>query len=273
MRETLPLWDYGIALLDLRFAYYPASDQTKTWYLPAPTFEYRGEVLRSTQREGTRAYFFRSDQWSLEVGGDGVTEVKSGETFARQGMENIPWSLQLGPKVVYRNGQGWQWTLGLYQSIVTDFARSKTNGLLYQSQLSHTWLQEFEKVISKTTLRCGLEAATKEYLGTYFDVRQEYATSERPLYNSRDGFLSYELSLGQTLKFAKHAFFAVINSQRFELSANRGSPLHRSDENLSLSFGVTYTLGESERRSIPEDKAKGLLQKIKIPGLKKEAIE
>lgn len=271
--ESLPLWDYGAALLYLRFAYYPASDQTKIWYLPAPTFEYRGEVVRSTQREGTRAYFIRLQKWSLELGGDGVTEVKSSETFARHDMPDIPWSLQLGPKAVYRNGEGWQFTLGAYQSIITDFRRSETNGILYQSQMSHTWLRDFSKYTSKTTLKVGVEAASQEYLATYFDVRPEDIAVDRPSYESRSGFLSYEISLGQTFKFRKHSFFAIANSQHFDLSANRRSPLHRSDENLSVSIGVTYILGESERRSVPESEAEGLLQKIKFPGLKREAFE
>ncbi len=262
--DSLPLWDYGIALAYLRFAYYPASDQTKTWYLPVPTFAYRGEILRSTRRDGTRAYFIRSNHWSLELGGEGVPEVKSNETFARQGMQNIPWSLQLGPKIIYRSNHGWQLGLGLYKSIVTDFIRLSTNGFIYVGQASQVW----HYVDHKFSLSFGTKGASQEYLRTYFDVGAENATPTRPTYESTPGFLSYELGIGHTYKFHKYSFFTYLTSERFELSANRKSPLHRSNENLSVAFGLNYTLGESQKISVPEREAEGLLQKIKFPSLK-----
>lgn len=268
--EPLPLWDYGIALAYLRFPYYPASEQTKVWYLPVPTFQYRGEILRSTQKEGTRAYFLKSDTWSVELGGSGVVEVKSDETFARQGMPDIPWSLQLGPKAVYRDGEGTEVNLGIYQSIVTDFNRAKTNGAIYEGQILHSWFYPVEKSNAKTTVIAGLGGATQEYMATYFDVRAEDATSQRPRYESRSGFLSYELLLVQSFKYRKYSYFAYLNAERFELSANRASPLHRTDLNLSATVGLTYVLGESERKAMPEDEGQGLLQKIKIPGLKQK---
>ena len=268
--EPLPLWDYGIALAYLRFPFYPASEQTKIWYLPAPTFQYRGEILRSTQKEGTRAYFLKSEKWSLELGGSGVAEVKSGETFVRQGMPDIPWSLQLGPKAVYRDGEGTQFDFGLYQSIVTDFTRSKTNGAIYQAQISHAWFYPVKKSNARTSLYLGTWGATQEYFATYFDVRPEDAFNERPRYESRSGFLSYEFSLVQSFKYRKYSYFAYLSAERFELSANRTSPLHRTDQNLSMTVGITYVLGESERTAMPEDEGQGLLQKIKIPGLKKK---
>ena len=268
--EALPLWDYGVALAYLRFPFYPASEQTRTWYLPVPTFEYRGEILRSTQKEGTRAYFFRSENWSLEVGGAGVVEVKSDETFARQGMSDIPWSLQLGPKLVYRDGEGTEVNFGLYQSIITDFIRSKTNGSIYQTEISHAWVYPIKKSFAKTKIGLTGWGISQEYAGTYFDVKTQDVTTSRAQYESRAGFLSYEISLGQSFKFRKYSIFAYLDTERFELSANRRSPLHRSDENLSITFGITYVLGESERKAKPEDEGEGLLQKIKIPGLNKK---
>ena len=268
--EPLPLWDYGVALAYLRFPFYPASEQIKVWYLPVPTFEYRGEILRSTQKEGTRAYFLKSENWSLEVGGSGVVEVKSDETFARQGMPDIPWSLQLGPKAVYRDGDGTELDFGLYQSIVTDFSRSKTNGSIYQAEISHSWLYPVKKSNAKTTFSLATWGASQEYFATYFDVKAEDATAQRPRYESRSGFLSYEFSMVQSFKYRKYSYFAYFNAERFELSANRTSPLHRTDQNLSITVGVTYVLGESKRKAMPEDEGQGLLQKIKIPGLEQK---
>ena len=264
--DSLPLWDAGAALIYLRFPFYPASDQTKTWFLPAPTFEYRGEILRSTQREGTRAYFLRSDRWSLEMGGDGVPEVKSNETFARQGMDNIPWSLQLGPKAVYRGDDNLVISLGVNQVIATDFTRFKANGLTYEARIGKTWLKEVSPWshhgIYKTVLSIGGSSATADYLATYFEVSPEFATASRPAYEARAGFLSYDILIGQSVKFKNFSLFSYVNSERFENSVNRRSPLHKSDDNLLVTFGFSYVLFQSDKKSIPESESEGLLQKI-----------
>jgi outer membrane protein len=267
--ETLPLWDYGVGIGYLQYFHYPAANQSNTLVLPFPTFQYRGEILRADDQEGARAYLLRASRWSLQLGGGLIPSVKSTTIYARDGMDPLPSGFQLGPQAVYKMDVDWEFKLGLYQSFFTDLKKVSASGDVGEAKI--IWHLDdilgnsnlFGPVRNKGQLSFELKAASREFMSVYYDVSPEDTTVDRPAYGSQAGFLSYGLGYFQSLAYRKHTFYFGFLDERFNDSVNRRSPLHRSDENLSLFLGITHTLGTSESKSISEDEAKGLLQKIK----------
>ena len=58
-------WDYGLGFGAVRFEHYPGSDQFSYLALPAPTFQYRGKILRADDREGAHLYLLKSGTLTL----------------------------------------------------------------------------------------------------------------------------------------------------------------------------------------------------------------
>lgn len=264
--KDLPLWEYGLGIGLARYWHYPASDQTKDIYLPFPTFIYRGEILRADDREGAKAYLIRDPSWSLELGGGVLPAVRTEDNFAREGMDPLPWGIQLGPQLIYKKISLLDFRFGVYQSIVTDFSYTRSNGQLYTFKtvfkLSDYWQAPLNGAFFRASLSLTLKAASEEFMKTYYSVEPKFSKADRPEYNAKGGFLSYDLGYFQSLIYRKHSIYFGLSHAKYDLSENKKSPLHKADSNLSLFFGITYTLGESEKRAIPEDRAEGLIEKV-----------
>lgn len=268
--ELPPLWEYGVGLGAVRFWHYPASDQSRDWALPFPTFQYRGEILQADDREGARAYLLRSDLWSVEMGGGGLASVKSEDNDARRGMEDLPWRVQAGPRLVSRFHPEYQVKLGIYQVLIfPDFASLRFQGAISELKLlwhlGDRWNTTGLWGKAKVRSQLGLSAdfASQEFMQMYYGVSAQEARADRPAYQARAGFLSYSLSYFQSMSHGRQSYYFGASQDFYEKSANRESPLHKSDRNLSLFIGGTYKLGESTRRAVPEAEAEGAIQKIR----------
>ncbi len=264
------LWEYGAGLGFIRYQHYPASNQHNDITLPFPAIQYRGEILRANDRDGARAYLLRESRWTLDVGGGVLPSVKSQDNAARTGMDTLLWSIQMGPRIVYEINEDLDLSLGFYQSFASDFKFTKFNGYVFEQKLDYALDELFRKANwletknYRSRLTVSLISGSSEYLSTIYDVDSKDETSERPTYRSREGFLSYEIKYFQTLRFGRFSFYTGVSDLHYNLSANRNSPLHKSDENILFFAGLIYKLGESKRRAVPEEDAEGLLQKIKV---------
>lgn len=265
--EEEPLWEYGIGLGGIRYYHYPAAAQFRDVGAVFPTFQYRGEILRADDREGARAYLIHEKTFSLEMGGGLLPAVSAEDNEARQGMDALPWGLQLGPQLVMEPRESWELKVGVYQAVTTDLKMTKTTGFLSKAEL--VWRVDddleatglFGDAVVSGRLGFEIRAATQDFLKTYFEVEPKDATSARPAYAARGGFLSYELSYLHKMTWGRTTVYAGVADQHFDLSANKESPLHRQNENMSLFFGLAYSLRESKKLSVPEDKARGLLER------------
>jgi outer membrane scaffolding protein for murein synthesis (MipA/OmpV family) len=259
-------WDYGFGFGAVRFEHYPASDQSRTFALPFPTFQYRGKILRADDRDGAHLYIFKGATFTLEVSGNGTPALKSSDNNARQGMEDLPWMAALGPKLVMKPTDSSEVSINAYQFVATDFVMTRTMGSIYEARYVYEWNFPFralgpfqENGVSNAQISFSVRSGSKEYLALYFEVPESQATAERPKYDARDGLLSHSVSYFQSFKSGRVALYLGGGLHSYELSANRQSPLHKSDHNITALVGFNYTLGESTRPAIPEKETSGLL--------------
>ena len=254
LAQDEPLWEYGVGVGYLHYEHYPASDEYSDITLPFPTFQYRGKILRADDREGARAYLLRSNGWSLEFSGSGYPSVEAGKNKARQGMESIPWMIQLGPQIRKHWGDEWQMRLSLFQNIATDLSFTKFKGELFEGRILHKWSSRSDLTLNEyhwqVELSFSVIAASRALLGTYFDVSQDQATGERPAFESRSGLLAHELAYYQQIKKGHLALYFGATCKSYNISANRASPLHKSDYNLTSFVGLTYLIKESGRKEV-----------------------
>ena len=254
------LWEYGIGLGYVHFEQYPAANQFTDLVLPFPTFQYRGEVLRADDREGTRAYLLKSANWSIELSGGGNTPLKSSDNKTRDGMEDIPLMIHLGPQIVGHLLENLEIRFGFFQAFSTDFIDLRTNGGVQETQLVYRVFSNLDQLKLNGKFSFTVKSATKDYLETYFNVDPKYTKPDREQYNAKAGFLGFELNYFQSITFGKASYYVGASINDYSRSVNRESSLHKSDYNFNYLFGMTYTLGQSKRDSVPADQTEGIIK-------------
>lgn len=264
--ESKPLWEYGFGVGYAKYAQYPAADQYAELILPFPTFQYRGEILRADDREGGRAYLLKNEKWSLEFSGSGSLPLDSSNNRAREGMEDLPLVAEMGPQLVYSYNQDWEFKIAAFPSVIIEGAYIRQNGGSLNLQAAYRWEHEWEGPFAKPLWLSGIftvnaKAASREFNATYYEVSAKDATSTRSAYEAVSGFLNTQVTYFQRVSVGRFTVYMAASYADYSQSVNRASPLHRADSNFEYGLGLTYVLGESERRSVPPEDTEGLINK------------
>lgn len=260
------LWEYGVGFGFAKFEQYPSASQYNNLFLPFPTFQYRGKIVRADDREGTRAYLIKEEMWSVELSGGGYIGLDSSTNDARSGMPDVPWNIHVGPQLVYNFSNELDFRIGLFQAMNTDFRSTSWAGQVSEAKLIYQW--ESTLALSKNSpnytsngrFSLGVKAGSSEFLSTYFEIAPKYATANRSSYEAKAGLLNLELTYFQSLKIERTSLYLGIAILDYKNSANKLSSLHKLDYNTSYLVGLTYVLGESKRPAVLEENTDGLIK-------------
>ena len=268
--EEPAYWDYGIGLGAVYYEQYPASDQFSFLALPAPTFQYRGKIVRADDKDGAHIYLYRSNAFSVELAGAGYPALDSSNNSARKGMEDLPWLIALGPEIVSRTIEHFEFGLGAYQALTTDFQMTRTSGGIFEGRVTYHFDYPFaaygpfqEPGASTGRFTFSMKGGSEEFQNLYFEVPEKDVTSNRPAFDARDGFLSYNISYFQNFKSGRFSINLGAMFSSYDLSANRASPLHKSDHSLTGLVGLNYILGGSSKPEVPENQTSGVINSLR----------
>jgi MipA family protein len=225
--------------------------------LPFPTFQYRGKYLRADDREGAHAYLFKSERWHIELSGAGYPSLESSKNSDREGMSDLPWVLGLGPQLVWKPSPAWTASLSLYQAITSDFQMTKLQGQIYQSRITYAW----DAGPTQGNLIFTLRGGSADFLGLFYEIEPSQAQTNRLAYSTKGGLLSEELAYFHSLKSGRASYYLGAAWTSYRSSVNRGSPLHKRDENFSVLVGMTYVLGESANPEVNLDETSGIINR------------
>lgn len=261
---TSRLWSYGVALSYMKLEHYPGSKDFSYVVAPIPTFFYRGQTSRIDDQDGPRAYLLKGTEWNLDLSGGLQPGQNYAEDSARAGMPSLPWMIEVGPQIVRVLNDEFQLRLGVFQVTATDFTRSSLNGQYYDLRLVYQDTQEIHGWFEGTRsdyLAFSLQGASAEFMATYYEVSQPFVTPSRPLYHAKPGLLNDELEIYQVFNKDLISVYWGAYLDNYDVSVNRQSPLQQSDHNFTFFVAVGYTLGKSQKKSIPEDETKGLINR------------
>ena len=255
-----PIWEYGVGLGFVRFEQYPAAGKYSQLFIPFPTFQYRGRIVRADDREGAKAYLWKHDSWTVEIAGTGTPPLDSDDNEFRKGMKDLPWILAVGPELVYKFNRDFDFGLGVFQAITTNFQDTRLAGGFFEGIFTYT-SEDVRSRKFKTLTKYFLtfKSATAEIQDQYFGVRIRDVTSLRPQFHARAGFLSVEASVFKSFKLGRTAVYVGANYADYSFAENKKSPLYRSSYQLNYLFGVTYVLGESTRPEVDKEDTSGII--------------
>lgn len=253
-RKSPPLWQFGFGAGGGVSPHYPASDQSSLRFLASPTFRYRGRVVRSDD-EGTRARLLKFENSEVDVSGGASFPVSSSENEARQGMRQLDWIGEIGPRMNLRwrfqnpsklKGDVLRLTLPLRTVASSDGSSLAHRGFIFQPGLSFSRVLEAptslnsEISIEIETRVAFIDSTLGDY---YFAVAPSEVTPTRRAYEAEAGLLSIGSGLSIQISpknFGNEgsSFFAGIWHSNTSISGNRSSPLHKADQQFLFFAGV-----------------------------------
>ena len=200
---------------------------------------------------------------TLELSGAGFPALNSSDNRARQGMDNLPWLLAVGPQLVSRAIENWELGLGAYQAVSTDFDMTRFAGTIFEAKATYQWQFPVMHWDGLGKLSLSFKAASQELQALYYEVPSDKATSERAAFDAQAGFLSRDLTYYQSFKSGRLSLNMGVSLGSYDQAANRESPLHKSDHNVTAFMGFNYVLGGSSKPAVPEEDTSGVINRLR----------
>ena len=172
---------------------------------------------------------------------------------AREGMDDLDFLLELGPRLTYRflppeDRDELDLALAARAVFSTDFGNFRYQGLTLNPNLTYRRndfiLDDMRGVLSLSPL-FGFDG-----LNDYFyRVSPSEARPGRPAFEADDGYIGTELSIGASWGIMENLrVFGGVQIGYWGHSANDDSPLHRDDWTVGVGGGLRWSIFTSERR-------------------------
>ena len=251
-QEAQPLWEAGIGGVAAWSPDYPAAGQNHWNVFPFPFVIYRGDTVEVTERGRLRGYLFDSDRVELDVSAAGAFAADSKDNDARQGMPDLDFLGEIGPRLGVRlyDASTHLLRLDLQARAVfsTDLRHFGFEGFVLNPEL--VWREDplFGRKGLEAEFRLGPLFADQRLQAYFYDVDPEYARPGRPAYDADPGYLGTQTSLSLLYRLTPSTrLSAGLNAGYFKGAANDNSPLFRDDFNWGASLAAIVSLYKSKR--------------------------
>jgi MipA family protein len=236
-----PLWEAGFGLSALTLPAYKGSDEQTQLLLPTPFLVYRGEHLR-IDRSAVRNVWAEGPRHELDLSLGAAPPVKSGEIQAREGMENLDPTFELGLSWKYyfvdANDQRLSWRLPIRHVVASNFQHAHSAGWVAAPVLAYE--QGFTDEYSwRLSAQISAAWATSRHHRYFYDVEPEEARPDRPTYQAHGGYNGRYLLLGATRRFNQWWFGSFVRWDDLNDVAYADSPLVRQKQNVWI--GISFS--------------------------------
>ncbi len=246
----LPLWELGFGAAALQVPHYRGSDQSHRWLLPAPYFVYRGTIFKS-DRDGTRAVLLDTERLDIDLSLAASPPTRPGGNRARADMPDLAATLEFGPRVNARLGQGAGWKLDLrmpLRAVYTVAAHPQALGWTSTPVLNldlelHGW---------NLGLQGGPLLGTRRLHASLYDVAPAYATATRPAYAAPGGYAGYGLTASASRRVGDWWLAAFVRSDSLAGAVFESSPLVKQRQNTSFGLAASWVFQVSATRVAAE---------------------
>ncbi len=254
---SLPRWEFGLAAAALSAPAYPSSASRSERQFLVPWFVYRGDKVR-LQDGGAKLIALENDRVTIDVSVAGSLNANSQDAPLRNGMPDLDYLLEIGPKVDVRlfdqmlaGGQRRMvsWSTALRAAISTDFQSAKSRGAVLGTQLRyrHRGLANDKARFSASLTSTWAEESLLDYI---YQVDDAFVLPERAAYDASGGYVGTSLSFGFFRELNKQwSAYLGLSGSIHNGAANRNSPLFERDNTFSIFGGVSWEI-ERSRQSI-----------------------
>ncbi len=247
-----PLWELGVGFSALLLPDYRGSDEYRFYPLPYPYFVYRGDVLKVDENK-ISGQIFKTDWILLDISINGYLPVKSSNNVARQGMEDLDPTFEIGPSIKIKLLEGKEdkyrmnLTLPVRAVFSTNFKSVSHEGWVISPRLNF----EKDDIIPQTGLNLGISAgpmfADRGYHEYVYTVDPAYATVARPAYSAGGGYSGSTLSVGLSKEYKQLIFSGFISADFLQGAAFENSPLTKRSTTFMTGISLTWVFFKSAK--------------------------
>lgn len=250
--EELPLWEVGVGVGGLSQSYYTGTKQKRRFAFPVIVPVYRGEIIKSDDK-GMRAELFNNNKLKLEASLDFNLSTDSDEIELRQGMDDIPNNLQLGPSIEFKlaedKKQKWLLNFPVRANIGFNSSNADINGYTFSPNIAYIKKFNINKGKWRLGFSVGPQFGSSEYHDVYYGVPEKSATSNRPMYASSGGYTGYRASSSLVSKNNKRLLVLFLRYENIDNAVFKDSPLIETNDNLIAGFVYNHYLFKSDTKA------------------------
>lgn len=248
--EEKPLWEAGLGIGGLLFPDYRGSDQIRTYPVPVPYFQYRGEFLKA-DREGVRGRLFDREYVELSISVSATIPVSSEHNDARRGMPDLDPTFEVGPSLdlhLWKSPDGFT-QLDLIMPLrvpVTIDDSPKAIGWLFSPRLN----LDIENVVRSGWdfgVGVGPIFADHKYHEFFYSVAPQYANAERPAYEAHGGYSGTHVLTSLSKRFPGYWVGAYVRYDSLSSATFADSPLVKTSGYFAGGIGIAWMIGQSKK--------------------------
>lgn len=249
-----PKFEFEIIGLGAYTPDYPGSDQMNPHGLAVPWLTYRGSFLRTDEKGSVRGRIVDTPRFGLDVSAKGAFPVNSKDNDARDGMPDLDWMGEIGPKFRLTLANWTNPTTGrrarlnfelpVRAAFSTDFSDLDYRGILAHPQLAY---DNNDIWGTRVKLGVGPMFATKELTEYFYQVDRAYVRADRPAYEAEAGYMGLRAGLSLARPLGERVtLMGSANFDSFQGAANEDSPLMKDTTNIGVMLGLSVSLYRSE---------------------------
>ncbi|MEO7339091.1 MAG: MipA/OmpV family protein [Caldimonas sp.] len=250
-----PLWELGAGVAALNLPDYRGSDQSRTYVLPLPYVVYRGDWLRA-DRDGARALLLRTDRVTVDVSVAASVRTRSRDNVARQGMPDLPATVEVGPnanvELLQSSDRRVRLDLRLPLRAAVSIQRSpQVVGTTFSPNLN----LDVKGLAGGWNLGAlaGPLYADRRYHEHFYGVDAPYATAARPEYRAPGGYAGWRSLAAASRRFGNAWVGAFVRYDSLRNAAFESSPLLRRDHDVTGGIGISWVFATSSRLVVREE--------------------
>jgi outer membrane scaffolding protein for murein synthesis (MipA/OmpV family) len=250
--EEKPLWEAGIGVGAMSFPAYRGSDKRHNFLLPVPYFVYHGDFLKA-DRHGIRGSLFDSELVDLTLSFSASPPTNSDDIDVREGMPDLKTTFELGPQIDLTLWRNETQTRSLRLRVPARAAFT-----VERSAESIGWIFSPRLNLDITDLpalpgwNLGFVAgpiyATEDQHNYFYEVAPQYATSERPAYQTRGGYSGSQFLFTLSKRFERTWVGAFFRYDTLADAVFEDSPLVTEDSFSAVGIAISWVLSESKTR-------------------------
>ena len=252
-KEVKPLWELGLATLGIWSPDYPGASQGKMRYLPIPYGIYRGPFLRADEDGGIRGRFINESRWEVDLSVAAAFPADSSDNDARRDMPDLDWVGEVGPRLKYHVlpksfKDELTFSLPVHVVFSTDFGRMDGRGYLAAAYLVYRDENFIHPRLTAAYSVAGIYG-TRQLNEYFYEVSPQYATSERPAYRAKEGFMGSKIGLGVIYEVSLKKLWVAVGYQgsSYAGTANESSPLMKARWTNAGAMAIIWKFMESEQ--------------------------
>ncbi len=250
--QDLPQWELGLGLGAVAVPHYRGAADGRTFALPFPYFQYRGEYLK-VDDDGVHGHLFRSPRVKLDMSLAGGVPVSSNHDGPRAGMPDLDPTAEIGPSLevmLWRHPEQRSavWLrMPLRAAYSVSFERIAHQGWVFAPFVEYVTRNGTVGGPWAMGLSFGPIFADEQYHDYFYAVPAVHASATRPTYEASAGYGGSRITLSLQRRTGPWWFGVFARIDSLHGATFRNSPLVETNSYFALGFAISRVLAVSKK--------------------------